>query len=206
MFRPLLLIGLAIALVGALPENVSAQPIAYSTLMDGPSEAPPNASPGTGFALAILDVTAHTLFIDVSFTGLVGTTTVAHIHAPTAVPFTGTASVATQTPSFVGWPAGVTSGVYTNTFDTSLLSTWNPSFVAANGGTALGAEAAFAAAMASGSAYFNVHSSAFPGGEIRGFFISVPEPSTVILLGAGTLGAGLYLNHRRSMRKKRARA
>ena len=39
-----------------------------------------------------------------------------------------------------------------------------------------------------GYLYMNVHTSVFPGGEIRGQLLSVPEPSTAALLGLG-LGA-----------------
>ena len=68
--------------------------------------------PRTGFATVVYDDLAHTLSVDASFSGLLGTTTAAHIHAATAVPGVGTAGVATQTPSFVGFPLGVTSGTF----------------------------------------------------------------------------------------------
>lgn len=168
--------------------------IIYEAFMDGPSESPPNASPGTGFAIATVDTTAQTLGLNVQFQGLVGTTTAAHIHAATAAPFAGTAGVATQTPSFVGFPAGLTSGVYANTFDMTLASSYNPTYFFANGGTGTGAWAALQAAMAGGQAYFNIHSSAFGGGEIRGFFRPVPEPATLTILG---LGAAALLRRRR---------
>ena len=71
----------------------------YNAVLDGPSEAPPNASPGTGTALVEIDLVAHTLSVQTSFSGLIGTTTVAHIHSATALPFQGTAGVATQTPT-----------------------------------------------------------------------------------------------------------
>jgi hypothetical protein len=71
--------------------------------------------------------------------------------------------------------------------DLTLASSFNPSYVTANGGTPAGAESAFAAALAGGQAYWNIHSSSFGGGEIRGFVVPVPEPSTLALFG---LGAG----------------
>jgi hypothetical protein len=37
----------------------------------------------------------------------------------------------------------------------------------------------------SGFLYMNVHDGTFPGGEIRGQLLLVPEPSTVALLGLG---------------------
>lgn len=162
----------------------------YSASLDGPSEAPPNASPGTGWGTAVYDSTAQTLTVAFSFSDLVGTTTAMHIHAATLSPFTGTAGVATPTPSFPASPLGVTAGSYGPVlFHLTLASSYNAAFVTANGGTPASAEAALAAALASGKAYLNIHTTAFPGGEIRGFFVPVPEPETAALAVAGCLGA-----------------
>ena len=155
----------------------------YSVSLDGPSDG--NASPGTGFGSVSYDSTAHTLQLQLSFTGLQGTTTASHIHAPTAAPFSGNAGVATTTPTFAGFPLGVTSGTYSATLDLTLASSYNPTFVTASGGTTADAEAALTAAMAAGESYWNVHSSSFLGGEIRGFLVAVPEPSSAVLLGIG---------------------
>jgi hypothetical protein len=155
----------------------------YNVFLDGPSESPANASPGTGFADVKYDNVAHTLFIDLSFSGLTGPTTASHIHAATVSPGTGTAGVATTTPYFAGFPIGVTSGTYLNTLDLTSASSYNPSYVTANGGTTASAEAALALAMASDEAYLNIHSQTFGGGEIRGFLQAVPEPSSAALLG-----------------------
>src|SRR5437763_8783364 len=91
--------------------SLFAGPITYTATMTGPGESPPNASPGTGFAVITIDSTANTLNIvsDV-FSGLLGTTTASHIHCCTAVPGAGTAGAATQTTSFSGFPLGVTAG------------------------------------------------------------------------------------------------
>jgi hypothetical protein len=157
----------------------------YDAFLSGPNESPPNASPGTGFAIVDYDNVAHTLLVDVSFSGLLGTTTASHIHAATAVPGTGTAGVATTTPYFTGFPLGVTSGSYSNVLDLTMASSYNPAYVTANGGTTASAEAALAAAMAAGEAYLNIHTTVVPGGEIRGFLTLVPEPSGAALLGLG---------------------
>lgn len=159
----------------------------YDVVLNGPSESPANASPGTGVGFVSYDDVSHLMSLNLSFWGLTGTTTVSHIHAATASPFTGTAGVATTTPTFAGFPGGVSSGSYANTLDMTLSSSYNPSYVAANGGTTAGAEAALSAAMQAGKAYWNVHSSSFGGGEIRGFLV-VPEPSSLSLAGLGAVG------------------
>ncbi|MEP6811295.1 MAG: CHRD domain-containing protein, partial [Chthoniobacterales bacterium] len=84
----------------------------FTTFLSGPNESPPNASPGTGFATLTLDMVNHTFQLMVNFSGLTGTVTASHIHAATALPGSGTAGVATQTPTFMNFPLGVTSGSY----------------------------------------------------------------------------------------------
>ena len=193
-FLKLVILVLAIALffrvmVGTT-QNAHAVPI-YTAILDGPSESPPNASPGTGSAVVNFDTSAHTMNVNITFSGLVGMTTASHIHAATALPGTGTAGVATTVPTFTGFPFGVTSGTYTHLFDTLDPSTYNPAFITAHGGTVAGAEAALAASLAEGRAYLNIHTNTFPGGEIRGFLV-VPEPSTLLLLGWGLIGLAGY--------------
>ena len=173
-------------------------PISYFAILDGPSEAPPNISPGTGFATVLIDLVAQTMEVDVTFSGLLGTTTASHIHCCTAVPDVGTAGVATTTPYFTGFPLGVTSGSYSHLFDMTLASSYNPAFVTAEGGVA-NAEAALAAGIASGNAYLNIHSTVVPGGEIRGFLeASAPEPSTLLLAGAALASLALLRRRRQA--------
>ena len=166
---------LALAVLG-LPSQGFTDLIHFSAALNGSSEDPPNASPGTGFATGILDTAGHFLQLHVTFQDLIGTTTASHIHAATALPFAGNAGVATQTPSFLGFPLGVTSGTFDTFLDLTLASSWNPTFINnSGGGTPAGAETALAAAILSGRAYLNIHSTFRPGGEIRGFLV-VPAP------------------------------
>ncbi len=188
---------LAVALLGAT-QGSHAAPIMYFANLNGPSESPPNSSPATGFTEVDFDIVAHILRVQVTFSGLLGTSTMAHIHSPTPTPLTGTAGIATQTPSFVDFPPDVTGGTYDHTFDTTLASTYNPAFVTANGGSVASAEAALAASLGAGTSYLNIHSTSEPGGEIRGFLLpaaAVPEPATITLMAIGALGV-LFARHR----------
>lgn len=183
--RNLMALAAAGVVVGAA-SSASATLYTFTTFLDGPSESPANASPGVGFAKIDFDTTAHTMRIQAVFSGLLGTTTASHIHAATAAPNAGTAGVATQTPSFVGFPLGVTSGTMDMTWDMSLSSSYNAAFITANGGTPLLAETALVNAALGSKAYLNIHSSVFGGGEIRGF---LPSPGAAGLLGLGGLVA-----------------
>lgn len=154
-----------------------------------------NASPtATGSGTVSYDNVAHSLTLSASFSGLLGTVTQSHIHTSTT-PFSGSGGIAVTSPSLPGFPTGITSGTYNNTLDLTLTSSFNATFLANNGGTAASAELAFAAALAEGRAYWNIHSTFGPGGEIRGFTTVVPEPSALAMLGLGA--AALVIRRRR---------
>ena len=180
-----------------------AAPIVYVTTLNGANEAVPNLSPGTGTAKVTVDAALHTMLVEVAFSGLEGLTTVAHIHCCTADPNMGSAGIATPTPTFVGFPAGVTSGVYSQLYDLTDGASWNAAFVTANGGTPASAEAAFMAGMAAEKSYFNIHSSSYGAGEIRGFLReapSVPEPSTLFLSAGALLALAVFRRRRLQIR------
>jgi CHRD domain-containing protein/PEP-CTERM motif-containing protein len=170
----------------------------FAGTLSGLQEVPPNASPGTGTVAVHFDDVAHTMQVQAFFSGLLGTTTAAHIHAPTD-PVTNTAGVATTLPSFPGFPLGVTSGTFDNTFDMTLASSFSASFITNfGGGTVAGAEAALLAALLAGDAYFNIHTSQFGGGEIRADLAQVPEPASWMLMLLGFGAAGLVFRRRRA--------
>lgn len=174
----------------------------YEAILAGSFENPSNLSPGTGTGTFVYDSLAHTLAMDIDFSGLTGSTTAAHLHCCIDAP--NNVGVATSTPSFPGFPLGVTAGSYFKIFDLTDSVSWNSVFVAGNGGTFAGAEAALFAGLEAGQVYLNIHTSAFGAGEIRGFLEpeaagGVPEPTTLALLGGGILGFGRYrfANNRR---------
>ncbi|HJS54759.1 MAG TPA: CHRD domain-containing protein [Chitinophagaceae bacterium] len=165
----------------------------YWASLSGPAEAPPNNSPGTGKTLVTIDAVANTMRVQATFSGLLASVTVSHIHAPTAVAGTGTAGVATTLPTFPGFPSGVTVGTYDQTFNMLLSSSYNPAYVTNNGGTPATAFAALRAAIGAGRAYLNIHSSMFPGGEIRGFLTACPTVN-VSIPDAFALPGGVLAN------------
>ncbi len=173
--------------LGALALPAFAHDVIYIATLDGASEAPPNASTGSGFATLTINEDNFTMRLETSFSGLVGNVTNAHIHCCTANPGASTAGVATPVPTFPGFASGATLGVYDQTFDMTQAASFNPAFVNANGGTPGSAFNALLAGVGTGRAYLNIHTTSVPGGEIRGFFTlaPIPEPETYALLLAG---------------------
>jgi len=181
-----------------LAQAAYADILTYSATLLGTGEAPPTGSTGTGDATVIIDTILQTMEVEIVFSGLEAPSTASHIHCCTTTPGIGSAGVATTTPSFAGFPLGVTSGSFDNTLDLTASSTYNPAFVTAEGSVA-NAETALLAGIAAGDAYVNIHTTQFPGGEISGFLgpAAVPEPSTFWLTGAWLVGIAI-------LRRKRA--
>jgi len=181
-------------------------PMTFGANLSGANEVPAVASPGTGVATIVLDPTAQTIQISVTFSGLTSPVTMAHIHC--CAPLGTNAPVATTVPAFQGFPLGAASGNYPPTvFDLTQPLIYNPAFVTARGGSLAQAEADLIAGIQNGQTYFNIHTTMNGGGEIRGQLSPVPEPNTV-LLSATTLvilGA-MYLRRRKGKRAALAAA
>lgn len=164
---------LAALCAATLVSPAGASILSWSATMDSLQEVPTNASPGTGFVTGTLDdVSGLVTLTSGIFSGLLGATTAAHIH--------GLAPVGSNAGVLIGLSPslGVTSGTITG------------------GGTLTGGNIA---GMVNGLTYVNLHTQAFPGGEIRGQIIMtpVPEPVTLVLAGAALAAAA-------SRRRKRA--
>ncbi len=155
---------------------------------------------GSGTGTVIYNDVTHSLQMSANFSGLSGNVTVTHFHGPTASPGVGTSGVAVGNPSLPSFPTGGTSGSYIQTLDLSLASVYGNTYLnTTHSGNIPAAEAAFFNAMNQGRIYWNIHSSAFGGGEIRGFLNAVPEPSSLALLGLGA--AAIAVRSRKAVRK-----
>ena len=201
VFLPVTTVAIATALMFTVPAAY-AVPIPFGTILSGANEVPPVASPGAGTAVVVLDPTAQTLQVIASFFGLTTPDTAAHIHC--CAPLGTNAGVATTVPAFQGFPLGVTQGVYLSpVFDLTQPLIYNPAFVTMQGGLSQ-AEAALIAGIENDQTYFNIHTMANPGGEIRGQLEplgAVPEPTTLLLLGTTLTGLGFAnrWRHRRQV-------
>jgi hypothetical protein len=171
---------LALSVLIVLFLSAASSPAATLTFIaSGPSasglsplnENPPHPqSSGTGTALVTWDTVTNLMTVNVVFSGLTTPNTAAHIHCCIDPP--GNAGVATTTPTFTGFPGGVTSGTYAHTFDMLNAASYNPAFITLHGGTAASAAAVLLAGMQAGQTYLNIHTSMFTGGEIRGFLVT----------------------------------
>jgi hypothetical protein len=173
---------LAAGLVLLLASPALAAPITYAAVLNGASHNPPSGSTATGTATLVIDTAVHTIQLSVTYAGIASGHQ-AFLHCCIAAP----GNVSASTVALPFFPTA-NSGTYNTT--QGMLSTgfWSQFFVQSNGNTFAGAEAAFAAGLASGNAYFRIVSNNFPNGEIRGFFTPVPEPGrAAILAAAGAL-------------------
>ena len=109
------------------------------------------------------------------FANLTGNATAGHLHiAPAATPLTGNGP---------------------NPYPLDTLPSWNPASASGLVNGTVTILAADVPALLAGRFYMNVHTTANPGGEIRGNLVVVPEPSA-LLFGAASLGL-LALRRRR---------
>lgn len=185
----------------ALHSPATATVTVFTATLNGSQVNPPTASTATGSATVTIDDVLQTLSVDMVFSGLTAPATASHIHC--CAPPGSNALVATQTPTFVGFPAA-TSGTYNHSFDMTDPTSWNAAFITAHGGTTTSAFSDLLAGMLAGNSYINIHDSVYPGGEISGQLSAVPELATwmMMILGFGAIGATLRLRGRRAVAMK----
>lgn len=186
--------------IAALSTSTRANAQIWTAIMNDGVPLAANGSPGTG--LATVSLSGSLLTVDMSFTGLLGTTTASHIHCCTTTPFIGTAGVATPVPTFPGFPLGVQSGTYSQIFDLMQATSYNLAFITANGGSVDAARIALIAGMNSGNAYATIHTKTAPSGEIAGYLVtSTPEPGSALLLTPGLIALAGVVRRRRALGK-----
>ena len=142
MTLPALRLGAVASLVAfstfAPAQTAPAHTQSYSATLNAASEVPPNDATGTGTLQATLNTDTGALHWTLTYTGLAAAATAAHFHGPAA--------------------AGANAGV--------ALALTNIASSPASGDATL--TPAQIADLSSGKWYVNVHTSAHPGGEIRG--------------------------------------
>lgn len=111
----------------------------YTASLKGASEVPPTDSKGTGAVTATYDTASKKLTYSVTYSGLSGPATAAHFHGP--------AAESANAPPVV--PVAATALASPIKGDATLTD-------------------AQAADLAAGKLYFNVHTAANKGGEVRG--------------------------------------
>ena len=174
------LLASAIALVSA-PTSAAER---FGTPLSGSQEVPPVTTTGSGQGLLILSDDSNSIDVMLSWMDLTAPAVAAHVHC--------CALAGASAPVAIGFmPPNLATGSLSGTFDLTSAATYTSGFLNANGGTAASAQTAFLTGLRANKAYFNVHSSAFPGGEVRGQIAAVPEPATwaLMILGFGMVGA-----------------
>jgi hypothetical protein len=153
-----------------LSAHVASAQWTFQANLSGPGENPPNGSPGTGIGIFVLNAAQTQITVDESWSGLTAPATASHIHGPAGV---GT-NAAVVFP-FSGVPSATTGSIPEQSF--SVTPTQVSDFF-------------------SGLYYFNVHTANFPGGEIRGQALLVPEPGSLTLMGLGAAAVIVRLKRR----------
>lgn len=179
--------------VPALAHSGGSDTTEFQARATGTAEWWPNNSSGT--AIATVDLEGYDPLVDMPFIGLTGSTIYADIHCCTSAPGSGSAPLALP---LVGFPVGVREGNYSATLQLAENWTYDPAFLDSTGGTAKSGFLTIVNALDAGTAYVNIHTVAFPNGEIRGFLVAppVPEPAEWALL-AGGLASLLWIGRRR---------
>jgi len=131
-------VALTVGAALAFASSAFAETVTYKAALKAASEVPPTTSMGTGTADVTFDTVSKKLTYTITYSGLTGPATAAHFHNPAAATENAPATVPLS-----GALASPVKGEATLTD-------------------------AQAADLAAGKMYFNIHTAANPGGEIRG--------------------------------------
>jgi len=164
--KSLLINSLAFAVAATclgVPGKTLAAIVNLDATLTGSQEVPPVSTPGSGSATLTLDTDSNELSWDIIFSNLTASPTAAHFHAP--APIGSNAGVQIDIASISGLTSPlIGTATVTDTQESGILN---------------------------GLWYINIHTSTFPGGEIRGQVQQIPEPTTMAsILAAGFLGFG----------------
>lgn len=179
--------GLALLAMGTTPAGAVT---VYHTVLSSLNQVPPQESSASGTGELTLASDDNSFSVVIDYAGLSSSIEGAHVHCCASA--SGNAPIAVA----FSLPAGNPStGVITGTYNLTLASTYTSDFLTLAGGTATAARTYFLNGLTSGLAYLNVHSTAFPAGEIRGQLPAmaaggVPEPSSwaMIITGFALVG------------------
>lgn len=143
----------------AFSSGIATAQTTFEAYLSGLEEAPPNASPGSGYATLVLNAAQTHFTLDANWSGLLAPATASHIHGPG-----GAGTNAPVLFGLSGVPAATAGAIPTQSFSISPVQVGY---------------------LFSGYLYVNVHTTVFPGGEIRGQLQLVPEPSAAALFVLG---------------------
>ncbi len=128
----------AAACITMMSAVAHAETLRFGAMLSGAAEVPANSTAGTGRVMVMLDTDTHTITYTITYSGLTGPVTAAHFHGPAAAG------------SNAG-PVVPVSGPYDAPIKgTATLTPAQESDLKA------------------GMWYFNLHTAAHPGGEVRG--------------------------------------
>jgi CHRD domain/PEP-CTERM motif len=164
----------------------------FTTILAGANEVPARVSPGSGVARVTIDSAMNNVRIVASFTNLSTPTVAGHIHCCVSSAVNGPVALAFD--RLLGFPLGATSGAFDLTLNLLDQASYGAGFFTNNGGgTVAGARRAFLAGIAAGNTYVNIHTTRFPGGELRGQLAQIPEPESwaMLIVGFGLIGSTL---------------
>jgi hypothetical protein len=136
--KPALAAALLLSLVPSYSAPALADTVSFMTALSGATEVPPNDSKASGTLNASLDTSTKVLSWTIEYSGLTGPATAAHFHGP--------ADAGRNAPPVLPIDGSLDSPLK----GTATLSDEQ------------------ATDLQAGKWYFNVHSAAYPNGEIRG--------------------------------------